>query len=131
MNEEKKLETILENGTPTFDQIPTAMVLLIKSMLRVENLLKGKLPEPEVKQPKQFNLDGATEYLKSLGLTISKGSIQNRTPKGAIPCKKFNGRLVFFRDELDAWVQSQTKAQGDSSAVTLRLASSANRKLRK
>jgi len=96
---------------------------------RILAILEKQAPS----KPQQFGVPGFHDYLKSLGLEMSPSKQQKMSAKGMIPCHKFNGRLVFIKDEIDAWIKSQTtpnsKANGVSNA-TLTLAKSANRKMK-
>ena len=116
------------NEVLTFDRLPVAVSQMIDKLNRIEMILV-KPVEPS--KPQRFDFNGAFDYLNNkLGVTFSKSKLQKSSALGTIPCRKFNNRLVFEKDELDAWVQSQTVTVSDNSAV-LTLAASANRKLKK
>ena len=113
----------------SFDQLPNAVSQVIDKLNRIEILL-SKPTEPS--QPQRFNFTDGLHYLNGLGYTISESKLQKLTASGDIPCKKFNARLVFERNELDAWVQSQTTPVGyNSDAAALTLARNANSKIRR
>ena len=114
-----------------FEDIPALLQLQQAQLTRIEMML-ARPAEPQ--KPQQFGVAGFHDYLKSLGLEMSPSKQQKMSAKGEIPSHKFNGHLVFIKDEIDEWIQSQTstnvKANGKSDA-TLLLAKNANKKLNK
>jgi len=48
-----------------------------------------------------FNTTQAADYLH-----LSPGAVRNMVMRRQIPYRKVNGRLVFFKDELDRWMDS-------------------------
>ena len=46
----------------------------------------------------RFNTDQAAAYLSR-----TPGAIRNMVMRRQIPYRKVNGRLVFFKDEIDLW----------------------------
>lgn len=59
-----------------------------------------QLPKDE---PERFNIDEAVEYLKKIGVIISKSSLYKYTANGDIPVHRYGTRLVFVRQELLEW----------------------------
>ena len=113
--------------TISFDRLPVVVSQILDKVNRIEMLLiKPSEPPKKVR----FDFNGALVYFNELGYTFSKSKLQKGSATGKIPCHKFNGRLVFEKCELDAWIQSQTVTVGDNSAA-LTLSASANRKLRR
>ena len=114
----------------TIEQMPSALMRMQGDVNRILALLEKPAPTPF---PEKFGVSGFHDYFKSLGLPMSQSKQQKLTADGVIPCHKFNGRLVFVKDEIDQWIESQTspncKANGVSNA-TLTLAKSANRKMK-
>jgi len=109
----------------TFDRLPAAVSQLLEKVNRIETLLMRPV-EPQ--KPQRFDFNGALDYLNSLGYTFSKSQLQKSSASRNIPCYRFNGRLIFDKCELDAWVESKCEPVGHSDAA-LELARSANRKL--
>ena len=114
--------------TLTFDRLPIAVTQLLEKVNRIETIL---IKPTEPPKPQRFDFNGALGYLNQQGLTFSKSQMQKKTSAGKIPCKKFNGRLVFDKKELDYWIEAQTVTVGDNSDAALTLAQSANRKLKR
>ena len=113
----------------SFDRLPSAVAEISDRLSRIEMLLT-KPAEPA--KPQRFDLIGALNYLNGLCYKTSKSQMQKLTASGRIPCKKFNNKLVFERNELDAWVEAQTvTVDNNSDKAALTLAASANHKLRK
>ena len=56
-----------------------------------------------------ISLNSAIELLKELGYPTSKAKIYKLTSTGAMPCRKYGNRLVFSREELLKWVDTQIK----------------------
>lgn len=66
------------------------------------------------------------DALKITGL--SKSKMYKLTSTGNIPCKQYGNRLVFSRNELLAWMETETKPKHDLSALHQVLAESAKKK---
>ena len=113
--------------TISFDRLPFAVSQMMAKLTRIEKLL-SQPAEPT--KPQRFDFNGALAYINGLGYTFSKSKLQKFSATGDIPCHKFNRRLVFVKNELDAWLESQTVTVGESSAA-LTLARCANKKMLK
>jgi len=61
-------------------------------------------------EPERFNINGAAEYLQTIGVPISKSALYKLTSIGSVPVYRFSGRLVFVRQELEAWATSKLKS---------------------
>ena len=116
------------NEVLTFDALPSAVGQVLERLTRIEAILKKPTEPPK---PHRLDFKGALHYLSELGYRVSKSQMQKKTADGTIPCSKFNGRLVFDRTELDAWVECNSFKVGDNGDAALMLAKSANRKLKR
>lgn len=88
---------------------------------KLESLTRQPAPQP---QPETGGIDLA---IKVTG--YSKSKIYKLAPHGSIPCGKFGRKLVFRRDELEAWVAANTKRQSNpADEMATVLAKSAKRK---
>jgi predicted DNA-binding transcriptional regulator AlpA len=86
------------------------------------------IPKPK-EEPDRFDINGAVEYLKSRGIKISKSHLYKMTPDGSAPVRRFGGRLVFYRQDLETWAESRLKSN-NSNEVAQAVANSINRKNR-
>ena len=113
-----------------FEDIPAFLLQQQEQLTRIEMMI-ARPTEPSI--PNQFGVAGFHAYLRSLGLPMSPSLQQKLTASGKIPCHKFNNKLVFKRDEIDAWIERQIspncKVTGKGDAA-LTLAKSANRKMK-
>ena len=110
----------------SFDRLPVAVTKILDKVNRIEMLLI----KPEVApKPQRFDFNGSLDYINESGYPMGISKWQKLCADGKAPCRKFNNRLVFEKTELDAWIESHTVTVGQSDAA-LRLARSANRKLR-
>jgi len=121
-SKKRKMNTIL-----TFDRLPIAVAQIGEQLNRIELYLKKPL---EPVRPQRLDSNGVLNYINESGYVYSTSKFQKDTAAGKIPCKKFNNRLVFDKCEIDNWLESQTKAVGQSAAA-MTLAADANRKLRR
>lgn len=95
----------------------------------VTALLPGKNePAPQVDT---ISLNDALELLNRHGFPTSKAKMYKLTSTGEVPCRRYGNKLVFSRRELLQWAEDQTKPKHDRTAVTLTLARSARRKMKR
>lgn len=86
---------------------------------------------PENKPKEALNIDEALALLAELGYPTTKANIYQRVSKRTIPYQKVgNKRLVFSRSELTEWVQSMITKPESRADYLLRIAKSANQKLK-
>ncbi len=86
-----------------------------------------KKVEPQTLQQDRIGLRQATELV---GLTPS--AIYKLTMTGAIPFKKYGNRLVFSRQELDAWMEERTvRKQSPEEIASQQLARVARKRMPK
>jgi len=106
-----------------------AMLAGIYDRLRsIERLLTRQIVPP---QQQRFDSEGVLSYINQTGRTMSKSQLTKLTAAKKIPCSKFFNRLVFEKQEIDRWIESQTvKVENDSSEAALLLSKSAARKLK-
>jgi len=117
----------MNNLNATFENLPTLVFQVSTKVDRIEQLL---MKQSEKAKPQKFGFDGLLDYFKSIGLQMSDSKLQKLNADYKIPHIKFNGRIVYDRDEIDEWIKSRTVKAGESSETTLRLAKNAGRKLR-
>lgn len=60
-------------------------------------------------QSDNINLSKAIELLNEWGYPTSKAKIYKLTSMGAMPCRKYGNKLIFSREELLKWVDTQIK----------------------
>lgn len=60
-------------------------------------------------QSDNINLNRAIQLLNELGYPTSKAKIYKLTSTGAMPCRKYGNKLIFSREELLKWVDTQIK----------------------
>ena len=98
----------------------------------VQRAVQKSLPAPQEERPRQFpdtcSMEQAILFLAEHGYRISKSKLYKLTSIRQIPFRYFGRRLVFSRDELLAWVETQTVSGDNTSDVLLTLAESARRK---
>lgn len=86
---------------------------------------------PENKPKEVLNIDEALALLAELWYPTTKANIYQRVAKRTIPYQKVgNKRLVFSRSELTEWVQSMITKPESRADYLLRIAKSANQKLK-
>lgn len=86
---------------------------------------------PENKPKEALNIDEALALLAELAYPTTKANIYQRVAKRTIPYQKVgNKRLVFSRSELTEWVQSMITKPESRADYLLRIAKSANQKLK-
>jgi predicted RecB family endonuclease len=78
-------------------------------------------------EPERFNINEAVEYLKKMGITISKSSLYKSTSNGGVPVHRFGNRLVFIREDLDDWACSMLKSTNNNK-IAYAVANSITRK---
>ena len=111
-----------------FEKMPSAMMQVLERLGRIETMLMKPTEPPK---PQRFDFNGALAHFKEKGCAMSKSQLQKFSASGRVPCRKFNGRLIFDRIDVDNWIESQMiKGCDNSEAAALTLARSANRKLR-
>ncbi len=60
----------------------------------------------------------ASAYLTSLGITISENTLSKYITVGGGPkYHKFNRRVLYTKEDLDAWVQSKLSIKMSSSSL--------------
>lgn len=60
-------------------------------------------------QSDNINLNRAIQLLNELGYPTSKAKIYKLTSTGVMPCRKYGNKLIFSREELLKWVDTQIK----------------------
>lgn len=63
-----------------------------------------------------LNLNRAIHLLNELGYPTSKAKIYKLTSTGAMPCRKYGNKLIFSREELLKWVNTQIKQKKHDNA---------------
>lgn len=67
-------------------------------------------------QSDNINLSKAIELLNEWGYPTSKAKIYKLTSTGAMPCRKYGNKLIFSREELLKWVDTQIKQKKHDNA---------------
>ena len=95
----------------------------------VSTLLPDK--NKAISQVDTITLNDALELLSLHGFPTSKAKMYKLTAAGEVPCRTYGNKLVFSRKEILQWAENQTKSKHDRSVVTMTLARSAKRKMRR
>lgn len=90
------------------------MQIVVTSAEELKAIIRDVLSEqtePTVTgmQSDNINLNRAIELLNGWGLPTSKAKIYKLTSTGAMPCRKYGNKLIFSREELLKWVDTQIK----------------------
>lgn len=94
---------------------------LVKDCLReVVNEVR-EIPKP-VELPKRMTFKDACAYAD-----MSESKMYKLCMGQNAPCHKYNGRWIFYRDELDNWIKERTIPA--SEVMSRKLASTARKKL--
>lgn len=83
-----------------------------------------------VSQRDNISLDEAVDFLQEIGCPVSKKTLYKLTSTSRIPYKKFCGKLIFSRKELQLWAQQQIVEITDTSEAAATLIRSVRRKRR-
>lgn len=67
-------------------------------------------------QSDNINLSKAIVLLNEWGYPTSKAKIYKLTSTGAMPCRKYGNKLIFSREELLKWVDTQIKQKKHDNA---------------
>jgi len=98
----------------------------------IENAVGKYFKQVEAPRQEPDNISGqksAINYLRENGYEICKSTFSTRTARGMIPCRRFNKRVLYSKNELIAWAERNCERVVQSNA-SLMLAKNANRKLR-
>ncbi|WP_299756729.1 helix-turn-helix domain-containing protein [uncultured Pontibacter sp.] len=87
----------------------------------------NKALSPQTTPPTKPDRCTFAEALEITGL--SKSKLYKLSAQHAIPCKRYAGKLIFSRKELNSWVEEQTVEKSSDDATAL-LAASARRKMK-
>lgn len=96
---------------PSLERVPAAILFLLQKVERLEQLLEGR--PASVKK-----YIGSVEACKITDL--SKPTLYKLTATGDIPCYKGSdgkGKLMFIREELEAWQDAQAKKKPSMSLI--------------
>lgn len=88
----------------TFDTLPSAVMELSKKVDLLISMFSTKIEKRE-EIPKYMNTETALEYLRKIGLTISKSKLYKLTASNSIPVYKEGNSLFFTQQELDKWCE--------------------------
>lgn len=107
--------------------------LIITTIDELTTLLRNIIREqvaPLSPTPKRDNisLDEAVDLLKEIGCPVSKKTLYKLTSKSRIPYKKFCGKLVFSRKELQTWALQNIIEITDTSDAAATLIRNVRRK---
>ncbi len=76
--------------------------ILVQNAIRTA--IGSQTNKPSIKEDKPFSIDEASKFLD-----ISKGTLYQFTSARKIPFHKVGKKLLFFRHELIAWIESNKK----------------------
>lgn len=95
----------------TFEQLPKAVVTIIESLERIENLLSSKSKVGLVSD-RLMTVKDAAEYL-----SITSSAIYKLTHTNKIPFNKKGKRVYFLKSDILEWVKSGKIKTSDEIAV--------------
>lgn len=97
------------------------MQIVVTSAEELKAIIRDVLSEqtePTVTgvQSDNINLSRAIELLTEWGYPTSKAKIYKLTSTGAMPCRKYGNKLIFSREGLLKWVDTQIKQKKHDNA---------------
>lgn len=107
----------------TFDQLPHAITLIREDIAFIKRILSEKSCKKPTQQDQRLTLNNCLEYVKEVtGIEeISKATIYNKSSQGKIPSHKFNNRLIFYKSEIDNWIESEFLRKPEPSSIGIQL----------
>lgn len=85
--------------------------IIVLKKEELESIIRDVLAEVTAKPeelPDTLTMEQAADYLSNKGLKIKKSSMYKLTMDSLIPFKRFGKRkIIFDREELDKWAESQ------------------------
>lgn len=90
--------------------------------------LPKNMPTIEVEK-KYYSVEKILIFFREMGLPISKSKLYKLTSMDKIPYSKFNNRLIFEKQKLLTWVETQKKDSSKNSKSIDFLSKSASAKL--
>lgn len=89
----------------TFDQLPNEVSALREEISELKSLILSMKPTPEKEPlPEFLSVDQLREYLPS---RPARQTVYGLVSAKQIPFHKFNGKLFFSRQEVDAWLATK------------------------
>lgn len=107
----------------TFDQLPHVVAEIREDIALIKRILSEKSCKKAPLQDQRLTLNNFVEYVKeATGIEeISKATIYNKSSQGKIPSHKFNNRLIFYKSEVDKWIESEFMSKAESSSIGIQL----------
>lgn len=91
----------------TFNDLPQAVEQILEDIKVIKELLTQKENNKEV--PSLMSFDEALDFMSKEGYPMSKSKLYKLTAKKQIPHTQFCSKLLFSKNELLEWCQSQSK----------------------
>lgn len=89
----------------TFDQLPNEVSALRREISELKSLILSMKPATEKEPlPEYLDIDELREYLPS---KPARQTVYGLVSAKQIPFHKFNGKLFFNRQEVDAWLATK------------------------
>src|SRR5690606_42022079 len=97
----------------TFDQLPSEVSALREEISELKSLILSIKATPEKEPlPEYLDIDQLRDYLPS---KPARQTVYGLVSAKQIPFHKFNGKLFFSRQEVDAWLATKRhKTQAES-----------------
>lgn len=101
----------------TFDQLPNEVSALRREITELKSLILSMKPTPENEPlPEFLDIDQLRDYLPS---KPARQTVYGLVSAKKIPSHKFNGKLFFSRQEIDAWIgEKRHKTQAEINEQT-------------
>jgi hypothetical protein len=101
--------------------------LLLSKVESIEYKISDKNDEHKYKE--YMSVDELLEYLKDNAILVSKSKIYKLTASsGGIPFRRVYGRLVFKKQEIDLWIDSELNPRKKRNNDVEKIASRNNKK---
>lgn len=85
---------------------------VIEALNEYFNTTKKKSPED------RLLIDATVAYMGELGYHTTKSKVYKLSSSGELPSIHINGKVMFYRKDIDSWVQSQLYRPSAIEAVT-------------
>lgn len=90
--------------TLSFDQLPSEVSALRREILALKSLILSQQPAEAEDLPEFLDIDQLRAYLPS---KPARQTVYGLVSAKKIPFHKFNGKLFFSRQEIDAWIATK------------------------
>lgn len=96
----------MDNNQISFENLPSVVSKIFNDVSEIKKLLTENRPR-EPNDNGTLSLKNALIFLSTNGYEISKSKLYKLTSTGKIPYSKLNNKLIFYKNELSQWLNSQ------------------------